>query len=105
MSFERVISKALRAAQEQLAGRLGRRLEIRSLLVEIVAHLEACIDFPEEGIDPHTGEQLLADIGQVRSRIQKLLATAAEGRILREECDSSSAGRRIPANPACSIAF
>jgi tRNA modification GTPase len=78
-------SRALRAAQEQLAGRLGAEVEkIRNLLVEIVAHLEACIDFPEEGIDPHTGEQLLADIGQVRSRIERLLATAQEGRILRE---------------------
>ena len=73
--------------------------------MEIVAHLEACIDFPEEGIDPHTGEQLLADIGQVRSRIEKLLATAAEGRILREGVRLVLCGAPIPANPACSIAF
>ena len=50
-------SLALRAAEEQLAGRLGREVEkIRSLLLGIVAHLEATIDFPEEGIDPRTGE-------------------------------------------------
>src|SRR4030095_14961189 len=78
-------SLALRAAEEQLAGRLGREVEqIRSLLLGIVAHLEATIDFPEEGIDPHTGQQLLAGIQQTRCRIEALLATAEEGRILRE---------------------
>ena len=78
-------SLALRAAEEQLAGRLGREVEqIRSLLLGIVAHLEATIDFPEEGIEPHTGEQLLAEIRQTRCRIETLLATAEEGRILRE---------------------
>ena len=55
-------SLALRAAEEQLAGRLGREVEeIRSHLLRTVAHVEAYIDFPEEGIDPHTGERLLAD--------------------------------------------
>ena len=78
-------SVALRAAQEQLAGRLGQEVEkIRNLLLGIVAHVEAHIDFPEEGIEPHTGKKLLADIGQVRGRVEELLATAEEGRILRE---------------------
>jgi tRNA modification GTPase len=92
-------SIALRSAEEQLAGRLGREIEqIRSLLLEIVAHLEAHIDFPEEGIDPHTGEQLVAEIRQVRSRIERLLATAEDGRILREGvrlvlCGAPNAGK------------
>ena len=92
-------SLALRAAEEQLAGRLGREVErIRSLLLGIVAHLEAHINFPEEGIDPHTGEQLLAEIRQTRCRIEKLLATAEEGRILREGvrlvlCGAPNAGK------------
>lgn len=76
---------ALRAAEEQLAGRLGREVEeIRSHILRTVAHVEAYIDFPEEGIEPHTGERLLAEIGQVYERIERLLATANEGRILRE---------------------
>ena len=92
-------SLALRAAEEQLAGRLGREVEkIRNLLLGIVAHLEAAIDFPEEGIDPRTGEQLLAEIVQTRCRIETLLATAEEGRILREGvrlvlCGAPNAGK------------
>jgi tRNA modification GTPase len=92
-------SLALRAAQEQLAGRLGREVEkIRGLLLGIVAHLEAYIDFPEEGIEPHTGEQLLAEVRQSRRGIESLLATADEGRILREGvrlvlCGAPNAGK------------
>jgi tRNA modification GTPase len=92
-------SVALRSAEEQLAGRLGREVEqIRSLLLGIVAHLEAHIDFPEEDIDPRTGEQLVSEIRQVRFRTEKLLATAEDGRILREGvrlvlCGEPNAGK------------
>jgi tRNA modification GTPase len=92
-------SIALRSAEEQLAGRLGHEIEqIRNLLLGVVAHLEAHIDFPEEGIDPRTGEQFVSDIRQVRSRIEGLLETAEDGRILREGvrlvlCGAPNAGK------------
>ncbi|HEY5743827.1 MAG TPA: tRNA uridine-5-carboxymethylaminomethyl(34) synthesis GTPase MnmE, partial [Terrimicrobiaceae bacterium] len=92
-------SLALRAAEEQLAGRLGQEVDrIRSLLVKIVAHLEAYIDFPEEGIEPLTAAQLATEIGQTRASIERLLATANEGRILREGvrlvlCGAPNAGK------------
>src|SRR6201981_776200 len=42
---------ALRSATEQLEGRLGEKItKIRDALVDLVAHIEASIDFPEEGI-------------------------------------------------------
>lgn len=76
---------ALRAAHEQLEGRLGQRTEgLRNELVGVVAQLEAWIDFPEEDIDPATGEALLEKMAAVRSGISSLLATADQGRILRE---------------------
>ena len=76
---------ALRAAHEQLEGRLGQRTEtLREDLIGVVAQLEAWIDFPEEDIDPATGEALAARMKVVREGIQSLLATADQGRILRE---------------------
>ena len=92
-------SLALRAAEEQLSGRLGREVEeIRSHILRTVAHVEAYIDFPDEGIEPHTGERLLAEIAQVRARMERLLATANDGRILREGvhlvlCGEPNAGK------------
>lgn len=76
---------ALRAAHEQLEGRLGRETErLREDLIGIVAHLEAWIDFPEEDIDPDTGVALLGRMAAVRDGIGRLLSTAEQGRILRE---------------------
>ena len=92
-------SLALRAAEEQLSGHLGQEVEeIRSHLLRTVAHIEAYIDFPDEGILPHTGERLLAEIDIIQGRIQRLLATANEGRILREGvrlviCGAPNAGK------------
>ena len=76
---------ALRSAHEQLEGRLGSEIrKIRGQLVELLAHLEAAIDFPEEGIAPDEGAQLRGRLDSVRERIRGLLATAEQGRILRE---------------------
>lgn len=78
-------SLALRAATEQLEGRLGKRiLEIRELLLGLLAHVEAFIDFPDEDIDPDTGTALLKKLESVQAQIAALLRTADQGRILRE---------------------
>ncbi len=76
---------ALRSAGEQLAGRLGQRIAaLREDLLGLVAHLEAFIDFPEEGIDPDTGAEFLARCDATLAALDALLATADQGRILRE---------------------
>src|SRR6266550_3523246 len=76
---------ALRSATEQLEGRLGDQIRnIRDELVSLLAHIDASIDFPEEGISPDEGEKLCARLGSVREEIAALLATADQGRILRE---------------------
>ncbi len=76
---------ALRSASEQLEGRLGDQIrKIRDQLIALVAHINASIDFPEEGIDPEEGETLCARLDAVREGIASLLATADQGRVLRE---------------------
>jgi len=76
---------ALRSATEQLEGRLGEKIrKIRDELVSLLAHIDAAIDFPEEGISPDEGETLCARLDSVRKEIAALLATADQGRILRE---------------------
>ncbi len=76
---------ALRAATEQLEGRLGERIRaLRERLLGLLAHVEAFIDFPDEDIDPDTGGVLLQKLTDVRSEIEALLATAGQGRVLRE---------------------
>lgn len=76
---------SLRAARSQLEGILGRRTtEARDSLLETLAHLEAWIDFPEEDIDPQTGLLLRSRVREVLATVDSLLATADQGRVLRE---------------------
>jgi tRNA modification GTPase len=76
---------ALRAATEQLEGRLGGEIrEIRDELTALLAHIEAAIDFPDEDISPDEGAKLRARLDGVYEKIAALLATADRGRILRE---------------------
>ena len=85
---------AMRAAAEQLQGRLGDEVSgIRADILETVAHLEAWIDFPEEGIDPATGEILLKKVSSCVSRIELLISTAESGRVLREGVRVAIVGR------------
>jgi tRNA modification GTPase len=75
---------ALRAANEQLAGHLGSELsDLRELLLTTLAHIEAYIDFPDEEIDPDTGKALLDRVQALEIRLDRLLATADQGRVLR----------------------
>jgi tRNA modification GTPase len=75
---------ALRAANEQLAGHLGRELtEIQDQLLTTLAHIEAYIDFPDEGISPETGKMLFDRLEQTGASLARLVATADQGRILR----------------------
>lgn len=76
---------ALQAAGEQLDGRLGERIRgLREALIGLLAHVEAFIDFPDEDIDPDTGEVLLKKLDAARAEMEALLATAERGKVLRE---------------------
>lgn len=76
---------AIRAAHSQLEGTLGKRTTAaRDELLEVLAHLEAWIDFPDEDIDPQTTIELRARIETILATIDSLLATVDQGRVLRE---------------------
>jgi tRNA modification GTPase len=76
---------ALRAAQNQLHGAICHKVEAAvDKLISVAAHVEAYIDFPEEDIAPDTTQQLTGALDEVCAELRALLATADEGRLLRE---------------------
>ena len=76
---------ALTAAANTLQGLLAREIrQCRQELLEVIAYLEADIDFPEEDFERlHQGE-ILTRLEKIRERIQQLLQTFSSGRIVRE---------------------
>ncbi len=85
---------ALAAANEQLAGKLSRRIEeVREDLMKTLAHVEAHIDFPDEDIAPDTKDQLIHRLENGITFMNELLATAKDGQILRNGIRVAIVGR------------
>jgi tRNA modification GTPase len=77
--------RALASARAMKEGRLGQALDaVRAELVDLLSHLEASLDFAEEGIEPRVGSEFSARVVKVREKIGQLLRTAPLGRILQE---------------------
>ncbi len=84
---------AMKAASQQLEGRLGRELEsLRVELISLIARVEAWIDFPEDDIDTGSENALLTQLDGIAVQIDRFLATAEQGRFLREGIRTVIAG-------------
>jgi tRNA modification GTPase len=76
---------ACSVAMRQLDGRLSNAIHrFRGELTDLLAFVEAHIDFSEEDIDLPGQKRLVADGRDVLNRMDVLLATFEEGRALRE---------------------
>lgn len=58
-------------------------MEIRSGLLDLLARIEAFIDFPEEDIQPEVGEKFRGDVSGLLRSLSGLLSTAPLGQRLR----------------------
>jgi tRNA modification GTPase len=82
---------ALRVAVEQLGGRLSARVQpARARLVDVLAYLEASIDFVEDEIPP---QDIITPLREVTASLQDLLATADRGMIYRQGVRAAIVGR------------
>jgi tRNA modification GTPase len=82
-----------RAAFDQLNGTLASAIApIESELFDLIARLEASVDFPDEGyhfIDP---DAVARSIDAVKQRVDALLGSARRGRLVREGAQVAIAG-------------
>lgn len=77
--------RAMSAAVQHLSGALSEQVRaIRERLLEVAAHLEAEIDFPELDLETETAERVREGCLWSLDRVDQLLHGAQEGRILRE---------------------
>lgn len=85
---------SLRVAVSQLRGHLSIRVEgIRKKLVKLAAKVEAVIDFPEEEVGVLKGEEIRKEMKMLRVELDKLLASADSGKVLREGIKAVIVGR------------
>ncbi len=78
-------TEAAASAARSLAGEFSHR--VRALvegLIDLRSHVEACIDFPEEEIDPADRAAQARKLAALREQLGALLAEAKQGAVLRE---------------------
>ncbi len=81
-------------ALKQLQGGLSEKLNsLRQAIMNVTAHVEAYLDFPEEEIEPMTEAQILTQLQDILNEIQGLAETFYEGRLLREGLSVAIVGR------------
>jgi len=77
--------RALAAANQQLRGSLRRRMHaLNDALLELLTHVEAYIDFPEEDLPAQDRAHLLDGVQHLQAETARLLAATHYSAILRE---------------------
>lgn len=83
-----------RVAFDQLEGTLTTRIAaVDAQLFDLIARLEASLDFPDEGFHFVEPERAAAEIASITNTLDRLLAGAATGRMIREGATVVIAGR------------
>lgn len=92
--IEAITPAQARAAFDQLQGTLTRAVaDIDGELFDLMARLEASIDFPDEGYHFVEPEQLVASLERLLNQVRGLLADGRRGRLLREGLTVAVIGR------------
>lgn len=86
--------KSFEASLDQLEGSLSKKIkEIRNILLEMIAHVEVSIDFPDQDVEEITYDELKDSANKIKEEIERLLATSDRGKILREGLNTVILGK------------
>ncbi|GAC1436748.1 MAG: tRNA uridine-5-carboxymethylaminomethyl(34) synthesis GTPase MnmE [Terriglobales bacterium] len=83
-----------KVAAQQLDGALSRRLQpIKQILIELIATLEAGVDFAEDDVSILPDARILQQIAAVRAPLEQLASSFAYGKIVHEGLTLAIVGR------------
>jgi len=86
--------RAFKVALKQVEGKLSKKIRhMRGQLVELLAHIEVNIDYPEHDVEEMTSAYIRDRSREVIAQIDELLASARQGKILREGITCAIIGR------------
>lgn len=83
-----------RSAVNQLEGKLSEKIrEARKRLIELLAHIEVTVDYPEEDIEEITADKVYEEASVIKGELRKLSLSFERGRFIREGINLVIAGR------------
>ena len=87
--------KAMKVALNQLDGNLSHLIrKLRKDILDVLAQVEVNIDYPEyDAVEEMTTKMLKEKATEIRQRIEALLKTAKQGKVLREGLATAIIGR------------
>ena len=86
--------RSSKIALDQLKGSLSNKIKtLRDSLTEVVVHIEAYIDFPEEELDLETEDRLISRLKTIKEELHKLSLTYEEARFYRDGVAVAIVGR------------
>jgi tRNA modification GTPase len=85
---------SMKAAVKQSEGSLSRKIgNLRNRLLEIIAHIEATVDYPEDDLEEVTSEATINNINSLLIEIDNLINSSDEGKILRNGLSTVIVGK------------
>lgn len=86
--------RGLHVAAEQLKGALSRRVgDVRGRILHVLAHIQVMIDYPEEGVEELSEEELSAHLRTVLRDVDALIKGAEVGKVYRDGIHLAIVGR------------
>ena len=86
--------EAARSAARSLIGEFSERINVLvAALVELRMHVEACIDFPEDEIDPADRDSQQKKLIAIRAQLGEIFGKAKQGVVLRDGLTVALIGR------------
>ncbi len=86
--------KSLSLSLDQLRGDLKDQiLHLKKLLLDVVAHINVVLDYPEEGIDDPLPKGLVNNLKEVLETSDKLSASYSQGKMIKEGVKTAIVGK------------
>ncbi|MGG7165685.1 tRNA uridine-5-carboxymethylaminomethyl(34) synthesis GTPase MnmE [Clostridium ihumii] len=85
---------SMKSALMQSEGHISKNIiALREELIQIIAHIEATVDYPEDDLEEVTADGAIEDLKKINEKVEYLLSTANEGKILRDGINTVIVGK------------
>ncbi len=85
---------SMKSALIQSEGGISKEIRgLREELIATIAHIEATVDYPEDDLEEVTSEMAIEKLEYIKAKINNLIETSEEGKILREGLSTVIVGK------------